>query len=218
MSKSEELFKIKQEMEADASLPLRAGANLVFGKGNPDTDLMFIGEAPGRTEDKLKEPFVGRAGKLLDKMFEEIKMPREKFYISNIVKHRPPENRDPLPHEIEAYKPYLKREVQIIKPKIIAPLGRFAMNYFLPNEKISSAHGKLFKIQDILIYPLYHPAAALRATGILENLEKDFKKLPSIIKNYKILIEKTDRSQAKETKDKSKEDTNSEKQMQKSLF
>lgn len=185
MNKAEELMKIKQEMMDNAYLPLRAGTNLVFGKGNPDADVMFIGEAPGATEDKMMEPFVGRAGKLLDKMFAEIKMPREKFYISNIVKRRPPENRDPLPNEIEAYRPYLKREIQIIKPKIIATLGRFSMNYFLPNEKISTAHGKIFKIKDLLIYPIYHPAAAIRSTNMMDAFKKDFKRLPSIIKKYK---------------------------------
>lgn len=184
MKKSEELLKIKQEMMDNMDLPLRKGTNLVFGKGNPDTDVMFIGEAPGAKEDELMEPFVGRAGKLLDKMFAEIKMPREKFYISNIVKRRPPENRDPLPNEIEAYKPYLKREIQIIKPKIIATLGRFSMNYFLPDIKISNSHGKIFKIKDILIYPIYHPAAAIRSTNMMDAFKKDFKKLPSIIKKY----------------------------------
>lgn len=171
-------------------LPLREGTNLVFGKGDPDADVMFIGEAPGRTEDQMMEPFVGRAGKLLDKMFEEIKMPREKFYISNIVKRRPPENRDPLPHEIEAYKPYLKREIHIIKPKIIATLGRFSMNYFLPDIKISNSHGKIFKIGNILIYPIYHPAAAIRSTNMMDAFKKDFKRLPSIIKRYDALIAK----------------------------
>lgn len=190
MNKGAELAKIKQEMEEDAGLPLRNGVNLVFGKGNPDTDVMFIGEAPGAKEDELREPFVGRAGKVLDKMFESIKMPRSEFYISNIVKHRPPENRDPLPHELDAYRPYLKREIQIIKPKIIATLGRFSMNYFMPDAKISQSHGKIFKIKDVLIYPLYHPAAALRATAVMEALEKDFKRLPHIIKKYDKLIER----------------------------
>lgn len=188
MSKSEELLKIKSEMEANTDLPLRDGVNLVFGKGNPDADIMFIGEAPGAKENELREPFVGRAGKVLDKMFASIKMPRSEFYISNIVKHRPPENRDPLPSELDAYRPYLKREVQVIKPKIIATLGRFSMNYFLPDAKISESHGKIFKIKDALIYPLYHPAAALRATKVMEALEKDFKRLPYLIKNYRKLI------------------------------
>ena len=188
------LQKIKREMEADVHLPLCKEANLVFGKGNPDTDVMFIGEAPGRTEDKLMEPFVGRAGKLLDKLFAEIKMPREKFYISNIVKRRPPENRDPLPQEIEAYNPYLKREIQIIKPKIIATLGRFSMNYFLPDIKISASHGKIFKIKDIIIYPLYHPAAALRSTQVLADLTKDFKKIPYLIKNWEGIVKEADKT------------------------
>lgn len=185
-------MRLKEEMLKNEELPLREGTNLVFGKGNPDTDVMFIGEAPGRTEDKMMEPFVGRAGKLLDQFFAEIKMPREQFYISNIVKRRPPENRDPLPHEIESYKPYLKREIQVIKPKIIATLGRFSMNYFLPDIKISASHGKIFRIKDVLIYPLYHPAAALRSTGVLEELRKDFKRLPYLIANYDRLLKKAE--------------------------
>lgn len=185
-------MRLKEEMLKNEELPLREGTNLVFGKGNPDTDVMFIGEAPGRTEDKMMEPFVGRAGKLLDQFFADIKMPREQFYISNIVKRRPPENRDPLPHEIESYKPYLKREIQVIKPKIIATLGRFSMNYFLPDIKISASHGKIFRIKDVLIYPLYHPAAALRSTGVLEELRKDFKRLPYLIANYDRLLKKAE--------------------------
>ena len=142
MSKAEELEKLKKEMEADKSLPLLGTANLVFGEGRPDAEIIFIGEAPGFHEDKLSRPFVGQAGKLLDKLLAGIKWPRESVYITNIVKRRPPENRDPLPEEIEAYKPYLKKQIQIIDPKIIATLGRFSMNYFLPSAKISLGHGK----------------------------------------------------------------------------
>jgi len=137
MKKAEELAKLKEEMEKDESMPLYGKANLVFGEGDPESEVMFIGEAPGFHEDRLSRPFVGQAGKLLDKMLQVINWPREAVYISNIVKRRPPENRDPLPEEIEAYKPYLKRQIQIIDPKVIAPLGRFSMNYFLPYAKIS---------------------------------------------------------------------------------
>jgi len=181
MSKAEELEKLKKEMEADKSLPLLGTANLVFGEGRPDAEIIFIGEAPGFHEDKLSRPFVGQAGKLLDKLLAGIKWPRESVYITNIVKRRPPENRDPLPEEIEAYKPYLKKQIQIIDPKIIATLGRFSMNYFLPSAKISLGHGKGVIIKSKIIYPLYHPAAALRSTQVLKELENDFKKLPALL-------------------------------------
>lgn len=184
MDKTEALDVLKKEIKEGKSLPLFGKANLVFGEGDAEAEVMFIGEAPGFHEDKLKRPFVGQAGKLLDKLLAEIKWPRESVYITNIVKRRPPENRDPLPEEIAAYKPYLKKQIQIIDPKIIATLGRFAMNYFLPVAKISQDHGKAYTLRGKIIYPLYHPAAALRATAILKELETDFKKLPILLKNY----------------------------------
>lgn len=173
---------MREEMLKDKNLPSYGGMNLVFGEGNIDSEIMFVGEAPGFHENKHMRPFVGLAGKLLDKLFAEIKWPRESVYITNIVKRRPPENRDPLPDEIAAYKPYLKKQIQIINPKIIAPLGRFAMNYFLPNAKISIDHGKAYTLRGKIIYPLYHPAAALRSTTVLKDLESDFKKLPKLLK------------------------------------
>ncbi len=192
MNKFEALENLKKEMDADKSLPLYGEANLVFGEGNAEAGVMFIGEAPGFHEDKFMRPFVGQAGKLLDKLFLMVNLPRESVYITNIVKRRPPGNRDPLPEEIAAYKPYLKKQIQIIDPKIIAPLGRFAMNYFLPDFKISQSHGKVVILRGKIIYPLYHPAAALRATAILKELENDFKKLPALAhRDMPALLEKT---------------------------
>ncbi|MEX2033172.1 MAG: uracil-DNA glycosylase, partial [Candidatus Colwellbacteria bacterium] len=159
MNKLKALEELKNKALEDTSLPLRE-SNLVFGEGNPDAQVMFIGEAPGFYEDREGRPFVGQAGKLLNKLFEEIGWRREEVYITNIVKRRPPANRDPLPEEIEAYDPYLKTQIEILNPKIIAPLGRFSMNYFLPYAKISKDQGKEFFWQGKLIYPLYHPAAA----------------------------------------------------------
>ncbi len=182
MAKAADLEKLKTEIEKDKKLPIFGGANLVFGEGSADAEVMFIGEAPGFHEDKLGRPFVGRAGQLLDKLLADIKWPRESVYITNVVKRRPPENRDPFPDEIAAYKPYLKKQIQIINPKIIAPLGRFAMNYFLPLAKISLDHGKAYTLRGKIIYPLYHPAAALRATAVLNELEKDFRRLPMLLK------------------------------------
>src|SRR3989344_5511410 len=179
MSKQVELNKLKQEMLADKGLPLLT--NLVFGEGNIDCKVLFIGEAPGAEEDKLVRPFVGRSGKLLDKMLEEIGWKREEVYITNIVKRRPPDNRDPSPEEIEAYKPYLSKQIVIINPQVIAPLGRFAMNYFLPEAKITRDQGKLFRVHGRLVTPLFHPAAALRSTEVLRQLRESFKKLPDVL-------------------------------------
>jgi len=181
--KKRALAELEKEIKSDQALPLFGQANLVFGEGNSEADVMFIGEAPGFHEDRLSRPFVGRAGQLLDKLLAAIKWPRPSVYITNIVKRRPPENRDPLPEEISAYRPYLDRQIEIMNPKIIAALGRFAMNYFLPDAKISKDHGRAQYAGDYLILPLYHPAAALRSTKVLKDLEADFKKLPEILKN-----------------------------------
>jgi len=150
MDKTKELEKLKREIEADKGLPLFGKANLVFGEGDPDAKIVFIGEAPGFHEDKHQRPFVGRAGQLLNKMLLDLGWKRESVYITNIVKRRPPENRDPFPEEIEAYKPYLKQQLAIIQPKIIATLGRFSMNYFLPKAKISLDHGKVAELKNAL--------------------------------------------------------------------
>ena len=144
MEKQEKLDALKKELET-VDLPLKKTANLVFGEGNIDCAVMFVGEAPGFNEDMQKRPFVGRAGKLLDECIVGIGWKRADVYITNIVKRRPPDNRDPLPEEIEAYKPYLARQIEIINPKVIATLGRFSMNYFLPLAKISNDHGKIFE-------------------------------------------------------------------------
>ncbi len=182
MDKQAELAKLESELIADAALPLRE-SNLVFGEGNINCDVMFIGEGPGYNEDKLKRPFVGRAGQLLDDLIKGIGWKREDVYITNIIKRRPPENRDPLPHEIEAYKPYLTKQIEIMNPRVIVTLGRFSMNYFLPDAKITRDHGRVLTIGGRIIFPLYHPAAALRSpVEMMGVLKEDFKKLPKILK------------------------------------
>ena len=179
MDKHVELKNLEAEIAADKILPLRE-SNLVFGEGNPDCKVLFIGEAPGFHEDQQRRPFVGRGGQLLNELIREVGWKREDVYITNIIKRRPPENRDPSPEEIEAYKPYLARQIEIINPKIIATLGRFAMNYFLPEAKISRDQGRVFKVGERLILPLYHPAAALRSTEVTKQLRESFHKLPQI--------------------------------------
>lgn len=173
-------------MAADTSLPLReSAANLVFGEGNPDAKIYFLGEAPGRFEDKSGRPFVGQAGKLLDKLLQSIGLKRESVYISNIVRFRPPENRDPKPEELAAFAPYVDEEIKIIDPKVIVTLGRFSLNKFLPEVKISAVHGQPQKIirqgKKVTVVPMYHPAAALRNGQIRKQLEKDFLGLKSYL-------------------------------------
>src|SRR3989338_3614450 len=179
MDKAAELKKLEGEMVKDKSLPL--ATNLVFGEGNPDCDVLFIGEAPGFNEDKERRPFVGRAGQLLRKNIRDLGWQEESVYITNIVKRRPPDNRDPLPEEIESYKPYLARQIEIINPKIIVPLGRFSMNYFLPLAKITRDQGKLFKAGEYFIMPMLHPAAALRGNENMAMFVETFKKLPKVL-------------------------------------
>lgn len=179
--KAAELKKIENEMVANTALPLRDTANLVFGEGSIDCDVMFIGEAPGVNEDRLRRPFVGRGGQLLDDMVRGLGWKRKDVYITNIVKRRPPENRDPLPAEIEAYKPYLARQIAVIAPKLIVTLGRFSMNYFAPEAKMTRDHGRPFLVDGQRIYPVYHPAAALRSTQMMETLRADFKKIPGVL-------------------------------------
>lgn len=188
MSKQEELSRLEEKLKNDAGLPL-GESNLVFGEGSVDSPVMFIGEAPGFREDQLRRPFVGQSGKLLDKLIESVGWKRENVYITNIVKHRPPGNRDPLPEEIEAHTPYLKQQIEIINPKIIATLGRFSMNYFAPAAKITRDQGKIFLLENKrLLFPLLHPAAALRSTSNLEALTKSFKKLPAVLEKYEKLV------------------------------
>ncbi len=187
MEKEKPLAAIKKELEENKALPL-FGTNLVFGEGDPSAAIMFIGEAPGFYEDRERRPFVGRAGKLLDRLIGDIGMRREDVYITNIVKRRPPENRDPFPEELESYKPYLSREIAAVDPKIIATLGRFSMGYFLPAGKISKDQGKVFWWGKRIIMPLYHPAAALRSTTVLKELEDSFKKLNAVKKKFDELL------------------------------
>ncbi len=181
MDKQAELNKLETEITADTILPLRE-SNLVFGEGNINCGVMFVGEAPGFNEDRLKRPFVGRGGQLLDRMIQSIGWKRVDVYITNIVKRRPPENRDPNPEEIAAYRPYLTRQIDIVGPKAVVALGRFAMNYFLPDAKITRDHGRAFQVGERIVFPVFHPAAALRSPEMMRELEADFKKLPALVR------------------------------------
>jgi DNA polymerase len=194
MSKKEQLDELKKKMEKDESLPLKKpDTNLVFGVGNPETKILFVGEGPGYWENLKKEPFVGNAGKLLDTLLESIRLPRQAVFITNVVHHRPPENRDPLPEEIAAYGKYLDEIIKIIDPKIIVTLGRFSMGKFLPNVFISGVHGKKFEVfwngKILILVPMYHPAAALRRGDVMKEIKEDFLKLPTYLKEIGSKIE-----------------------------
>lgn len=157
--------------------------NAVPGEGPADSDIMFIGEGPGFYENEQGRPFVGAAGKFLEELLESIGMTREQVYITNVVKCRPPGNRDPQLDELEACSEYLERQIQAINPKVIVTLGRFSMARFLPNAKISDVHGQAAKIKNRLVVPMYHPAAALHQPSLRPIVERDFSLLPELIAN-----------------------------------
>jgi uracil-DNA glycosylase len=163
----------------------REAKNLVMGDGNIDANIVLIGEAPGKNEDEQGLPFVGAAGKFLDTMLESAGIKRSDVYITNIVKYRPPNNRDPEPSEKAAFWPYLVRQLDVIQPKVVVTLGRHSMEYFLPDRKISEIHGQPKRIpfgqSKIVVVPLYHPAAALYNGGMRATLIEDFNKLLKII-------------------------------------
>ncbi|MEK7650817.1 MAG: uracil-DNA glycosylase family protein [Patescibacteria group bacterium] len=191
--RTEALKKIKQEVLALESSPLYefriANKNLpVIGEGAHDAKIMFVGEAPGKNEAATGRPFCGASGKLLDELLASVKISRESVYITNIVKDRPPENRDPSPEEIKIYGPFLDKQIEIIQPEIIATLGRFSMQYIMTRFgladillPISQMHGQLFETETtygkVKILPLYHPAAAIYNRALLDTLKLDFAKL-----------------------------------------
>lgn len=175
----------------------QTATNLVMGDGNPDAEIVFVGEAPGKNEDLQGLPFVGAAGKFLNEMLASSGMNRSDVYITNIVKYRPPNNRDPLPEEKKAFWPYLIKQIEVIQPKLIVTLGRHSMEYFLPKMRISQIHGqpkriplnfgvtssdRKQEIATIVVLPLYHPAAALYNGGMRQTLIEDFGSIKQVIK------------------------------------
>jgi uracil-DNA glycosylase family 4 len=155
--------------------------NAVPGEGPADADIMFIGEGPGFYENEQGRPFVGAAGKFLDELLSKIGMKRSEVFIANVVKCRPPSNRDPQPAELEACGDYLDRQIQAINPQVIVTLGRFSMGRFLPNAKISNVHGQAVQIKGRLVVPMFHPAAALHQPSLRPLVEQDFARLPELI-------------------------------------
>jgi DNA polymerase len=153
----------------------------VPGEGNPNADIVFIGEGPGFNEDQQARPFVGQAGKFLDELLSSIGLRREEVYIGNVIKCRPPGNRDPLPGEIDACAPWLDRQLEIIAPRVIVTLGRFSMKRYFPGQTIGRIHGQARKIDGVTVVPMYHPAAALHQASLRSTIEQDFKKIPAIL-------------------------------------
>lgn len=174
-------LKAKILAEGVCSDLAKQATQLVFGDGNPDATIVFIGEAPGKNEDLKGVPFVGAAGKFLDEMLATINLKREDIYITNIVKYRPPNNRDPLPDEKEAFLPYLQAQLEIIQPTLVITLGRHSMNCFLPDLQISKVHGQPKRYKGMVYLPLFHPAAALYNGGMRQTLLDDFSRIPDII-------------------------------------
>jgi uracil-DNA glycosylase family 4 len=191
--KQAKLEALKAKILADKVCPELAATakQLVFGDGNPSASIVFIGEAPGKNEDEQGIPFVGAAGKFLNEMLAGIELERKDIYITNIVKYRPPNNRDPLPDEKAAFLPYLQAQLEIIQPAVVVTLGRHSTNCFLPDLQISKIHGqpKRIRVQfgggditTLVIMPLFHPAAALYNGSMRQTLIDDFAKLPLVVK------------------------------------
>jgi len=183
-NKSQEISDLYGAVKDCTKCPLyKLAKNPVPGAGNTNTQIMFIGEGPGEKEDELGEPFVGRAGQLLDEMLASIDLKREDVYIANVVKHRPPGNRDPKPEEVAACWPYLERQIEIIKPLIICTLGKYSTQLLLnTQEGITSLRGRIFKINSKYLLPINHPAAALYTPSRFEILKADFIRLAKVIK------------------------------------
>jgi DNA polymerase len=194
MSKTDEMKKIRDEILDLKESPLYAerianGVFPVIGEGSHDAKVIFIGEAPGKNEAKTGKPFCGASGKVLDQLLSHINVSRQDVYITNVVKDRPTNNRDPKPEEIKIYAPFLDRQIEIIKPKVIATLGRFSMEYIMKKfgledkfDTISKIHGKKFKVpdKDLIVIPFYHPAVGVYNNHTIPDLKKDFEILKDL--------------------------------------
>ena len=153
----------------------------VPGEGPENAEIMFVGEAPGFHEDRLGRPFVGASGRFLEELLGSINLRRDDVYICNVIKSRPPSNRDPLPTEIEACRPWLDRQIELIKPRVIITLGRFSMARYFPKAKISQIQGRPKRVKGTLVIPMYHPAAALHQPRYRADIERDFARIPELL-------------------------------------
>jgi uracil-DNA glycosylase family 4 len=185
-----ELGTLHEQVRVCTGCKLHNGrTNAVPGEGPEKADIMFIGEAPGFHEDKQGRPFVGAAGQFLEELLASIDMKREDVFIANVIKCRPPANRDPQPDEIEACRGYLDRQIELIQPKMIVTLGRFSMARYFPNAKISQIHGQPKKMDGVIYYPMYHPAAALHQPSLRRTVQEDMKRIPQLLADIDRLAE-----------------------------
>lgn len=194
------LNELLQEAERCRNCPLWSErTNLVFGEGNPDAVIMFVGEAPGFHEDQQGRPFVGTAGKLLTELIESLELKREDVYIANVLKCRPPNNRDPLPEEINACYPFLKKQIEIINPRILCALGRHAAYVLLGHTvNMNTSHGKYYQVDGRFVFVTYHPAAALYHGKLLDGIKKDFSELKKL---YDEIIQQKEEQNKREEKE-----------------
>jgi DNA polymerase len=184
LNSAEELKAIAGEVAVCQACKLHLSRKqAVPGEGPPEAEIMFIGEGPGFHENEQGRPFVGAAGRFLEELLAGIGLTREQVFICNVVKCRPPGNRDPLPEEIDACWTYLERQIQAVNPKVIATLGRFSMARFLPNARISAVHGQARSMGGRLVVPMFHPAAALHQPSLRRTVEADFARLPEIMRS-----------------------------------
>ena len=182
MNAAEELGKVAEEVSVCTSCELHhSRKKAVPGEGPPDSDIMFIGEGPGFHENEQGRPFVGAAGKLLEDLLAKIDLERSEVYIGNVVKCRPPGNRDPQVAELSSCSVYLERQIQEINPKVIVTLGRYSLMHFMPNAKISDVHGQAMRVKGRLVVAMYHPAAGLHQRSLMSTIEEDFKRIPELI-------------------------------------
>ncbi len=178
------ILRLNEEIRVCPDCELSATrTHAVPGEGRPDAEIVFIGEAPGYYEDQQARPFVGPAGQFLDQLLASIGMKREDVYICNVIKCRPPNNRDPLPKEIQACHKWLERQLELIAPRLVVTLGRYSLAKYFPTEPISRIHGHERPVGDLVVVPMYHPAAALHQASLRRTIETDFKKLPAILEH-----------------------------------
>ena len=190
------LVQLCEEITACRDCELgKSRTKVVPGEGAEDADLLFIGEAPGWHEDQQGRPFVGPAGQFLDQLLASIGLRREEVYIANVIKCRPPQNREPLPAEIQSCCKWLDRQIEIIQPQMIITLGRYSLARYFPNESIGKIHGKPRKLGGVIYYPMYHPAAALHQGSLRRTIETDMLKIPQILAQGKDLPQDTVESQ-----------------------
>jgi DNA polymerase len=209
MTAQELLDQIATEVRACTKCPLYQGTKHgVPGEGSAEAEVMFIGEGPGQREDALGRPFVGPSGQFLNELLASIGLDRSTVFIANVVKHRPPNNRDPLPEEISICGDYLTRQIEAINPKVIVTLGRFSMARFFPNARITAIHGQAKKIDGRIVVAMFHPAAALHQSSLRQTVEEDFRRaIPAALAEARRLAAEGKLASQKASKDDRNEDS-----------